>query len=581
MNDVVYIQPVFSLWIIIGGLASALCLMIWKEYQRKIKFFLWRLLAVAFLILSLLGLLVQPSWVTKIKSTGLVVLTPHYQPEVADSLLKANPLLKFVTVDGARAYNNSTEVSSSDELIHSQIVLGDGLSEFVLQEMKSNFFYYKSELPFGIIKWAIPPNFKINQKNEISGTLHSKGKATIKLIGPGGPEDSIAFTKSGIYPFKVSFTPRQAGLFLYSLTIRDGLETVSQKFPAQVPAEKKLRILLSLKYPTAEARYLKNFLIEKGHSMVTRFQISRNNYRYEYSLHQPIKVDKVSVDLMKDFDLFITDNESLESFLPHETTALEESVKQGLGLLVLHNSFSKPTNSFLSIPLKIFKNDTAHVQLGSSNYSFSTLPASIDALAIEAITQGRDRTLSGYLSKGVGKIGFQLLQETYRLLLQGKVIEYAELWSPLLEQTSRAQDLKFKIQVEQEFPLYSDEPLNVNLISTKLRPHLLADNIFLPLREDVVIDDYWHGTTWAGKVGWHKLAIEKDSTVKNYYVSAPSEWQSLRIAPQQNANKLASQAKNNDLTQKEIRTERNPISSLLLFLIFLLSLGFLWLAPKI
>jgi len=173
------------------------------------------------------------------------------------------------------------------------------------------------------------------------------------------------------------------------------------------------------------------------------------------------------------------------------------------------------------------------------------------------------------------------MQETYRLALVGKKLEYASLWSPLVERAARTQNPKFKITLDQAFPIYPDEPLDVNVIAANATPRVVNSGVLIPLREDIVIDDYWHGTTWAGKPGWDKFAIEQDSVFKNYYVSNPAEWQSLRISQLQKSNEAVSNHDSNNNRDLSIAKERHPVSLLVFYIIFLLSAGFLWVVPKL
>jgi hypothetical protein len=291
-------------------------------------------------------------------------------------------------------------------------------------------------------------------------------------------------------------------------------------------------------------------------------------------------VSKLTSEVLNYFDLMIVDNELLESLSTFELNQLEESLKQGLGLLVLHNSVSTKNNTnTLSLPLIPFKSDTTRVILGASSFSFPALAVRVNRENVTPIFQTKERVVSGYVLKGQGKIAFQLLQETYRLQLEGKNSEYALLWTPIIEAVSKIQNSKFKIEIAQPFPIYTDEPMTINVIAAQSIPALQSDNVLLPLRENVVIDDYWHGTTWAGKIGWHTFSI--DSTSLNYYVSDPTEWQSLRIAQQQKMNTLATQKKITDEEKDVIITEQKPVSRLLFFLLFLMAAGFLWLVPKL
>jgi hypothetical protein len=160
------------------------------------------------------------------------------------------------------------------------------------------------------------------------------------------------------------------------------------------------------------------------------------------------------------------------------------------------------------------------------------------------------------------------------------VFDYASLWTPLLEQAARIENSTFKIKLENKFPLYTYEPLSMDVIAAQQEPTLKNDGTSLPLHEDVVIDDYWHGKTWAGESGWHRLTIENDSTQLNYYVSNSKEWQSLRIAQQQTANRLLNQSSNRSHEMIDSK-EHKPISLLLFFFVFLVAAGFLWLVPKL
>ena len=573
------IQPVFPLWVIIVLIMVAFGWLILREYKRKIKFLGGRIVAVVLLTISILGLLLQPSLIKERKSNGLVLLTPHYQSSVADSLQKLNSDLIFIRTSDAVPFNDADIITSTYQSNDFQFVLGDGLPAYALPETSTHFQYLKSEIPYGIIEWRLPYLLKVNQRNDINGVFHATGKSLIKLIGPDGLNDSITFLTKGIHSFKLSFTPTQAGLFLYSVQVKNGSEITTQKFPVQVEAEKKLKILLSVNYPTAEIKYLKNYLIEKNHSLVARFQISKNNFRYEYN-NQPTRPIKFSSEILNDFDLLIVDNESIEALSLIERNQLQNAINQGLGIVVLYNSINEKGNgTFLSIPMKNFKYDTAQIQIASSRLVLSTLPVSIDLTDVEAIITNRDRILSGYINKELGKIAFQLLQETYRLQLEGKSNEYALLWSPIIEKAARTQNFKSNIEIEQPFPMYPDEPININVLTTLPRVSLTSDNSLLPMREDIVIDDYWHTTTWAGSVGWHKLTTQQDSMLTNYYVSNSSEWQSLRIAKQQQLNEIFSSKEMNKTSNVSI--ESKPLPLLIFFLTFMVAAGFLWLAPKL
>jgi len=129
--------------------------------------------------------------------------------------------------------------------------------------------------------------------------------------------------------------------------------------------------------------------------------------------------------------------------------------------------------------------------------------------------------------------------------------------------------------------MFPNEPLNVHVIAANATPQLMNDGILLPLREDVVIDDYWHATIWAGDEGWHQFSTKQDSITMHYYVSNTTEWQSLCISQLHRLNETVNQNNSNRNENLLIVKEQQPVSLLLFFFIFLLSAGFLWLVPKL
>ena len=263
-----------------------------------------------------------------------------------------------------------------------------------------------------------------------------------------------------------------------------------------------------------------------------------------------------------------------------ERKSLEGAVQEGLGLILLFNSLDiKQGASPLMLPMKKISRDTVRITLSTVTQTFSAWPIAIQEID-GTVIQANEWVLSGYANKGEGKIGFQLLQETYRLLLEGKVTDYAHLWSPLIETTARIQNSKSKITLQENFPIYPHELISVGVISMDEQA-LISDSILLPLRENIVVDGQWHGTTWASTPGWHQFTIEADSVVKNYFVSSPDEWQSIRVAEQQKENQFASTPSTSRSDEEALVIERERVPAILFFILFLLAGGFLWLAAKV
>ncbi|GAB1444680.1 hypothetical protein MASR2M41_03000 [Flammeovirgaceae bacterium] len=559
--------------------------LIWKEANRKSRFLTNRIIAVLLMLGSITAWLLQPMTITLKDSSSIILLTKNYDRNKADSLIKKYPSYTLLKEYDAAAYKNSIELMPYALVDHKDniaFILGEGLPYYEQEKIASSYSYFPSKLPTGITQLNLPEPVQVNQTASISGTANIHGKTTLILEQPGGSKDSVVLTGMGIKSFSLSSETQQTGLFRYSVVLRDSLTSkVEGYLPVEVTPHKILNILFVQKYPSAEVRYLKNFLTEKGHALAIRSQISKNDFHYEFANRESIRIDRLTSESLSEFDLFIMDTESLHALSASELKSLERSVTDGLGVVVLINSIDPKRNfPLLNASFQVYPHDTVHLQIKNQNIALPALPVSISSrLSITPVTTSTTRILSGYRHEVAGKIGFQLLHETYRLLLEGKITEYASLWSPLLESIARLKTESFKIKIKNSFPYYQDEPLAVQVISAGDEPKLKTNHTILPLQEDVLIDDYWHATTWAGKAGWDSLTTQDSSTL-HYYVSPDNEWTTLRIANQQRQH-FANQS--NLISKKEtsLTTDHKPISPLWFLMIFLLASGFLWLTPKI
>jgi hypothetical protein len=582
-------DPVFSGWVVAPIMLVLTGLFVWKELRRRNKFLPARILANVLILISMLGVLLRPS-TRVLRDTGeAVLLTKGYDVARADSLLKANPGLKRVVAHDGEPYPESKQLASYQEIgsIPSiRFVIGEGIPSYALDLVKSGqFSFLKTKLPAGIVSLTTPARMVINKAYKLRGSFNSAGDAMLKLVGPAGAEDSVQFTQAGTFPFELSFKARQPGRWVYKcVEVSKEFGEKSYELPLVVEPERHLRMLFIQKFPTAEVRQLKNFLAEKGHALALRYQVSRNTFNYEYANLDRVRIDRLTPGLLASFDLLFIDSDVLAELGETNRNGLYDAVKQGLGITLLLNELPRNSgklNKFFP-PIKgKSSSDTVHLRLAKESYTLPAQPVEIKNVpSIQVITSHDKRILSGYQLVGFGKIGFQLLRETYRIRLEGNDDDYSQVWAELVERTGREQRERFRVVLDNRFPFFADEPLDVQVLSDGQEPTLTVDGIFTPLAEDVLMDDLWHGKVWAGDPGWHKLSVEEDSSHLDYYVSRENEWSALRIANQIIENKLRGSMPGSE-ARIAGRYEAERISPLVFFVAFLIASAFLWLAPKI
>lgn len=117
----------------------------------------------------------------------------------------------------------------------------------------------------------------------------------------------------------------------------------------------------------------------------------------------------------------------------------------------------------------------------------------------------------------------------------------------------------------------------MEVISSGNAPELFLEDSRVPLKEDITINDVWHGTVWSNQEGWHNLILQ-DSTQLNFYISSKNEWSSLNLSNQAGRN-LTYSSSAKSVESAVVKYHR--VSPLLFFLVFLLASGTLWLLAKI
>ncbi len=576
-------NPLFPLSIAIIIVFSLVSFFGYREFRRKLKFLALRGIALSFVLVSLLGIILQPTYLSERILVPTLLLTRNYQKSKVDSILHANSKLKVIRTEDALSYSGSSTLRSWQDLSSENIsyIIGQGIPEYAFDLLRNkDFQFIPAATPQGITRLIIPAPIFINDRVQIKGSFNSTEKTKLKLLGPGGAIDSTNLD-IGESSFSLSFTPKRAGNSIYSL-VSEGIRgsTSTERLPVEVSPTKRLRVLFIQKFPTAEVRFLKNFLSEKHHQIAVRYQVSKNNFTYEFDNLPQEKIDNLHSDILNSYDLLFIDQKSYNEISTQERGDLKKSINKGLGVIfLLHDAKEKAISEFLPVKTTVSSKDTIHIRLSSS--LLNVLPALPIELAndpsIVPITKNKNRILSGYFYSGLGKIGFQFIQETFRIGLEGNIDDYSFAWTPLINNTARPKESNFKLKLVTAFPIYTNEPIDLTTISSR-QPSLYAESVMIPLKENAFVEGHWTGRSWAGKSGWHQLYIKQDSTQLNYFVSDSSEWRALRISNQMKSNQVY---QNISIDKSNEVSHQVPFPKLVFYFIFLFSSAFLWLAPKI
>ena len=537
------------------------------------------------LVITLLGLASRPFVLKTINSEAVVLITKNYDEQVVDSLDNVLGAPTILHQEVLKPFKKSTLLKSFEKLNGVKLfVVGEGIPYYDLAKVDAGDFHFLPSKNSNGVQSVIPYDpFTVNRKGAISGALNTTANTTLFLRGSEGVFDSVYYSKPGQAPFELRFRPKVTGDFIYQLEQKDSAGTIlfSEALPVSVLPERKLNILILQDYPSVELRFLKNYLGEKGHSIAIRYGVSKNIDRSEFVNRESESLGRISTSLLEQFDLVLMSSSNYDNITQSTQRIFQQSITEGLGLVLLVDG--DPSNRIKELTsLKFIKTDQDTVRISLDEGSFSFPIAKVRAQSDDHLTSllsNRENNVEGFVSNGRGKVGFQVLQEVYPLLLSGKEEAYAEVWSPLLEAVSRKESQNHQLKMVTPFPWYTDEPIEIQLIAAASNPVLKLNEIAIPLVEDMRIDGIWTTTVWPTQPGWNQFSIEGDSMKFPFYVSENYACRSLGTVNQIEKNKLYDVSRSSD--NIAIKKREDEISPFLFFLVFLFASGALWLLAKV
>lgn len=579
-------MPVSYAWILVSLTMLAGVYTIYREWIRPLRFRGARLAAAALCVAAVLLLILRPAVLVKVDTGFVILLTRGYEKNQVDSLRKIYRHAVIKQSPDAARYPGGDTMRSFNELEKFgdavRIIVGQGIPEYALQYVHEA-TYLQGQQEQGVTGLDIPSHITINQPVTIllSARLQTPGK--LKLLWAGQALDSTTLENTDS-TFSFTFLPQQSGELLYHVEATDSLDrSISYELPLVIERESLLNIVVLQRYPTFDVSYLKNFLAARGHAITLRYQLSKTNYRFEYlnTPQQPWR--NLSKERLDNVDLVMIDTESLVGLSGNERRDLEDAVKAGLGMVVLHSDIPSKVTPLFPFTLSKSASDTIQLQVpGVGTLSESLCDGEVTrAPGLVPVLQNKDgRVAAAYVYHGLGHIGIQRLEGVYRHLLENNADAYNYYWNKFLQTVARTAGQPFEIRVLNK-TIYPEQPVSIEVISSGEVPALSLDGIPLPLVEKSTLEDVYQTTAWISEPGWHKLQVDNNSTQLPVYVHPAGAWSSLRDAELTRINKLA--WSNNVVPQDDdaTKTESQPVSLLWFFLLLLGSLGFLWLVPRL
>lgn len=569
-------------WLLITVIGACLLwfVFIWKEWKQSRKRFFLKI-TVAFIAILNLALLVLQPLVNTTVETGLgVLVTKGYKQSQLDSLLDMHNDLYVIN------YQPNKLFAKKLDTISNLLVLGNGLKSYDFWQVDSvSVKYIGGSLPEGIIQVNYPT------KNTISNVFNLKGKYSRPKLGnrifledPGGNLlDSTKLNSSQEQIFELSTKLKVSGKFVYSLVEKDSLGNIVSHDPIPIKVEERaqLKILIVNGFPTFETKYLKNFLAESQHQVFVRNQLTKGKFTFEYYNTSANSRALMNENFLKTLDLLIIDAQSFTNLSSQKRSEIKNMIREdGLGLYIQPSDYFFKTNKELS-SFTTINDKTTNIQLDEwPTRSLVKYPFYFEKnYKIEPIHKSNNKQITVYEQLGRGRIGASSIENTYSLFLEGHTSMYQKYWTDIISKISKKRIPLVTWESKEKFA-FKDHPFNLKIRTILENPVLKKDSQNnIALRGDIDLTNVWRGNTYPQELGWNKIYLQQDTTqVYEYFVT-----DSIHYKPLTAYNTILENKRyfDRNLEKTELKTIQKPINKLWFFTVFLLSIGFLWLEPKL
>ncbi|KAA5539829.1 hypothetical protein F0145_23880 [Adhaeribacter rhizoryzae] len=568
-----------------------------------------RCLATVLAVASLVLMVLPPQRKISLNASDIILLTPGFSADSLNSLKKLLPPRPIILSykDAASHYPALATVAAlpylypSTQRIH---LLGFGLDRAELAGLDSvELIPHLSAPPEGFTTVHWPNKLQLGEPLNITGQFYQKKEQETKIYLQSGSSvlDSLVLSAAGTNRFTLRYQPKQVGRSVFSLLRKDAAgKQLAGLVPVQVEPRKLYQVLLLSSSPNFEFKFLKNFLAGQQHGVAWRISISKAIYQTEY-LNLPKKpLERLTPNLLRSFDLVITDPDMLQSLNSAERNALFLAVQNGLGLLLIPESLplkatpalfknfkfiSHPNPSGNTVPLQV------SWQNQSKTYPATALPFAISVQANQQkLVWTNKSTLAASQPYNWGKVGVTLIPQTFSWQLAGNTAQYSAFWSHLLGQLIKPEIQDFSWHLLHPLSAVVHQPVSLQLsdytFSTgaalpEAEVKRVGTNPFeLPLLQDQVLSHRFTGQFWPLESGWHQ--VNKLNGLPSYfYIYPDSVWQTVRQNKLIQLNQEYAQKHSAPLLAGKIRRQEVPISPVWFFCLFLLAAGFLWVEEKL
>ena len=578
MNYIMIIAALLILVVLIG-----------MEIKRPARSFLWlRIIATIVSIASVLFLVIPlPFSSFKKTENEIIVLSEGYSKDsVAQFLKSANQSLQQYQLSDI-----SPKQMNGISKIH---LFGNGFKDTSQVSLPNiPIIFHPTFLQTGIQNIHWKENIVSGSALLVQGTCVnlSNKKARLVLYGWDQSVDSIAIEAGKQQNFSFTVVPKNEGRGIYHLALIAGKDSLEKEGIAyEVSPAKPLKVLILSESPDFETKFLKNWLADFGYTVVSKTSVSKEKYQKTFSNTTPLNFEKITAPVLEEQDLIVSDDATLQTLSATELALLQKAISEkGVGLILNADSVLTKKNfvhDFVTVKTADSNKVTINISRLGERKSASPLQFKHPYQIIEKegthplFIDQQKRVFAVELAYGKGKLIINTLQKTSSWLLSGNKIDYRNYWVSLINQSAKKELVAEIGKIKTELPGIGEAISIEAQTNGSHPPQLLIGQQELSLKQNALMPSFWEATYWPLKAGWHRLIGTKNE-LKDWYVYPIDSWKTVYAAKQISQTKTYLENRTLNGAKNSFDQKMNSsIPPLYLFLLFLVSMAFLWVERK-
>jgi hypothetical protein len=420
---------------------------------------------------------------------------------------------------------------------------------------------------------------------------------------PGLFKYQLVLNKQGIESSSDNTTEKASGISLNEMMLSNA--ELIEDIAFSVIGSSKPSVIIKQSSPSFETRQLKHWLSRASSPVKVITKISKNKWSQQRIniaesdklVSKPLTSHQLTTSLLNDADLLILDSRALVNLALAELSALELAVEKGLGLYINIDESILQTSKLLEEkshllagfsfqPVALNNNKVIPLWPGQSGFDAEN-PVMARAVAVNIAaehaqmlvesTDGRQLVVSQPF--GLGNIVISTLTQTYPWALEAGEVFYSQYWQTLLSKVTRVNSTRWLAATPDNLTLIK-QLTKVCLVSSNKRIYSPEINL-----SDFPLSNYKKcGLVISNEAGWVKLQALDENKVRLaeqaryiYPQSSFKAWQQADMHKLSANNSVESSFSTHKVAVAE---QYQTINKHYLWLIFLLSITFLWLERK-